>query len=326
MPNKKKLQELKDELTGREGRKYLEGFSLSDEVQKQQNELYARIGEHIFHKLKAYNTDNIAKAHKEALSKIEESRESFEKQHDGISKLLTELSSNLESGDVELHERLDAFQEEFDSRSGEFTQFLEDLDTKHSGYDISHTKTAENIEYLTKVLGDMPEKFENIKKSYKEHDKNLKLLQEGHGIHLKKFDGVDKHFLELEKDLKKYASNIYEYGSSLSVLVGGTLVGMGNQNNFAAGSNLTLSSSTTGTLITVTISANSGGFTRLTATGTVNDSNTAFTFIQKPSFIVSDGVWIEPLDANGNVNWSWNAGTLTATLTIPQNSAIWGIA
>ena len=74
----------------------------------------------------------------------------------------------------------------------------------------------------------------------------------------------------------------------------------------------------------VSSSSGGGGFTELPATGAVNGTNAAFTFTQEPTYIVSDGVWYKLLDNNSNVNWSWNAGTLTATMTIPPSSAIWG--
>lgn len=63
--------------------------------------------------------------------------------------------------------------------------------------------------------------------------------------------------------------------------------------------------------------SSSGGFTQLTATGTVDGSNTAFTFTQKPTYIVSDGTWyIE------NAGWTWNASTLTATMSVAPQTGI----
>lgn len=59
----------------------------------------------------------------------------------------------------------------------------------------------------------------------------------------------------------------------------------------------------------------------LAATGSVDGSNAAFTFAKEPSWIVSDGAWYRV--GNG---WTWNAGTLTATLTIPPQSDIWAFA
>lgn len=70
--------------------------------------------------------------------------------------------------------------------------------------------------------------------------------------------------------------------------------------------------------------AGGGGFTNLTATGTVDGANVTFTFTQVPSYIVTDGVWLTPLDNKGLTQWS-NVGT-TITMVIPPNSSIFGIA
>lgn len=61
----------------------------------------------------------------------------------------------------------------------------------------------------------------------------------------------------------------------------------------------------------------SGGFTLLPATGTINGSNTTFTFTEKPTYIVSDGAWYRE-----NVGWSWSG--LTATMFVAPNDDIWG--
>lgn len=74
----------------------------------------------------------------------------------------------------------------------------------------------------------------------------------------------------------------------------------------------------------VDITFTGGGFTELIATGAVNGINPTFIFAQVPSYIVSDGAWYKKLDNNGGVNWS-NSGT-TITMTIPPQSAIFGIA
>ena len=61
------------------------------------------------------------------------------------------------------------------------------------------------------------------------------------------------------------------------------------------------------------------GFTALPATGTVNSVNAEFTFSEKPDYIISDGVWYRE-----NKGWTWNAGLLKATMTIPPNDDIYG--
>lgn len=70
-----------------------------------------------------------------------------------------------------------------------------------------------------------------------------------------------------------------------------------------------------------------GGFTKLTATGTRNGSNTVFTFTTatQPSFIVSDGVWLTNIDDNGSTQWTWNSGAMTATMVVPPNVSLFGV-
>lgn len=69
----------------------------------------------------------------------------------------------------------------------------------------------------------------------------------------------------------------------------------------------------------------SSGITVLVATGAVNGTNAAFTFTKEPSYIVSDHGWYAPINSNGTTNWTWNAGTLTATMTIPPTEDIFGV-
>ena len=70
--------------------------------------------------------------------------------------------------------------------------------------------------------------------------------------------------------------------------------------------------------------AGGGGFTNLTATGNVDGTNVTFTFTQVPSYIVTDGVWLTPLDNNGLTQWS-NVGT-TITMSVPPVNSIFGVA
>lgn len=63
----------------------------------------------------------------------------------------------------------------------------------------------------------------------------------------------------------------------------------------------------------------------LAATGTVNGLNATFTFTQLPTYIVSDHAWYAQTNSNGTTNWTWNAGTLTATMTIPPTEDIFGV-
>lgn len=99
----------------------------------------------------------------------------------------------------------------------------------------------------------------------------------------------------------------------------------GGGDTVAAGSNVTITSVNG----VKTISSSGGsGFTQLTATETPNGVLTVFTFAlasAQPSFIISDGVWMEATAQDSTVNWTWNNVTKKATMTIPPASAIKGI-
>ncbi len=68
-----------------------------------------------------------------------------------------------------------------------------------------------------------------------------------------------------------------------------------------------------------------GSFLVLAATGTIDDSNTAFTFLQLPTVIVMNGGMYQ--QTGGIITWTWDAGTLTATLSSPVGTggSIFGI-
>lgn len=64
-----------------------------------------------------------------------------------------------------------------------------------------------------------------------------------------------------------------------------------------------------------------GGFTELTATGTVNGVNAVFSFTQTPTYVVSDHAVYKSTNSSGSTNWS---GTTTVTMTIPPTEDIFG--
>lgn len=94
-----------------------------------------------------------------------------------------------------------------------------------------------------------------------------------------------------------------------------------------AGSNVTITNNADGSQ---TVASTGGsGFTKLAATETPNGTLTVFTFstaTAQPSFIISDGVWMEAAAQDGTINWTWNAGAKQATMTIAPTSGIRGIA
>lgn len=59
----------------------------------------------------------------------------------------------------------------------------------------------------------------------------------------------------------------------------------------------------------------------LTATGTVNSSNTAFTFASAPNVIVVDDVPKQKTSSDGTVNWT---GTTSIVLTVAPTFDVFG--
>jgi hypothetical protein len=120
-----------------------------------------------------------------------------------------------------------------------------------------------------------------------------------------------EHINGLPKTLKEFqARGSYVHGG------GDTVV---------AGSNVTITKNAAGRKV---IAATSGGFTTLTATETPDGTNTVFTFAAataQPSFIIVDNVWLRATTKKGTVNWTWNAGTKKATLTIAAADEILGV-
>lgn len=100
----------------------------------------------------------------------------------------------------------------------------------------------------------------------------------------------------------------------------------GGGDTVRAGTNITITRNSDGT---VTISSSGGGGTVLDATGTVDDTNKDFTFVQKPVIIYVNGLgYRDGSTVGGTVAWTWNGATLTATLASPVGTGgdIYGTA
>lgn len=134
--------------------------------------------------------------------------------------------------------------------------------------------------------------------------------------------GIDK--LEEKVNEIELRPFVGKGGTSVGIqlFVDGVRKGRVSTVNLIAGTGISLSHNAVGQRNDITITASSAGaFTVLTATGTVNGNNASFTFASKPTLVISDGAsYIE------NVGWTWTAGTLTVTMTIPPQSNIYGLS
>lgn len=115
------------------------------------------------------------------------------------------------------------------------------------------------------------------------------------------------HIDGLTTEISSYRNQLAgkHYGETTMVRGGGDTV--------AAGSNVTIAVVNG----VKTISASGGSLTELAATGTINSSNTTFTFTSKPTYIFIDGVKYRE-----NEGWTWSV--LTATVTKAPDYSIWG--
>lgn len=144
---------------------------------------------------------------------------------------------------------------------------------------------------------------------------------------------IDKEHIKGLEEYDEVVKRSGRQGSDLGTVV--TLEGLiyvngsktdAKQINIIAGSGISITYNNLRGRGDITISSSSVGGLVLQATGTVNGTNTIFTFTQKPSLIVTDGVAYQETNKIGETIWTWVAGTLTATLTIPPQSDIYGIS
>jgi len=106
------------------------------------------------------------------------------------------------------------------------------------------------------------------------------------------------------------------------LLVSGT-GGSGGVTQIIAGTNITISP--VGGTGAVTINASGGGGSSgfQSPSGTVNGSNTVFTWSVAPNAIVVDGAVLQKTEQGGTVNWT---GTTTTTLLIAPTQSVFGVA
>lgn len=93
---------------------------------------------------------------------------------------------------------------------------------------------------------------------------------------------------------------------------------------FVAGSNMTITTDSGSKTVTFASSGTGGGGSgyQAASSGTVDGSNTVFTWSSAPSVIVVDSVPKRKTQSDGTVNWT---GTTTTTLSVAPNFDIFGL-
>jgi len=94
-----------------------------------------------------------------------------------------------------------------------------------------------------------------------------------------------------------------------------------NLNFVGAGVTVTDDSGNNATVVTISTSAGAGY--QAVTSGSINGTNTVFTWAVAPNAIVVDGQSLRKVASDGTVNWT---GTTTTTLTIAPNFDVYGVA
>lgn len=102
--------------------------------------------------------------------------------------------------------------------------------------------------------------------------------------------------------------------STLAKQLRGEINVVARQNKITHGGGMKLKAGAGQTIVrnsdgTYTLTTSGNSLSLLTATGSIDASNKAFTFVSKPTIIIVNGATYRE-----NNGWAWNSGTLTATL------------
>lgn len=314
MINKNKLKEIQKEVSD---------LNRGDNPRR---DIASEIGKSVLELIEENTTEKTKEERKEFEKSITSIRSELSKSLLVISESIQEIRNDIEN-DTESQDLFDSFSEEvsllredIDSISTIIDESFDRSETEQKNLSAAYLEMGNRIDEIgksvsEKLMGDIVK----LRDSHSVLDSSFKLLQEGNKLHLSKFDIVDKNFLKFEKDLKKYASQIYEYGSSFSILNNGVLVGTTNGLNLKAGTNMTITVTVDkqGT-VTAQFDATGGGSfngTQEKSTTLPNGSVTTFSFAHTPKIIAWNGA-VQTLTEDYTI--SGNTITFSMSAGVPQ--------
>jgi len=197
------------------------------------------------------------------------------------------------------------------------------------GKDADPLRTAELAskiaqDALKPLIPTIPQIKEELPLTGEKIRDNLEDLKGKERLDKKAIRGLD----DLEKKVDKNKNGgvrVIGGRAGIYLYVDGEKKGLVNTVNLIAGTGITLTYAREFGRNDITVSNDSVAGTVLVATGTVDGANADFTFTKKPSVIITDGVAYQETNKLGETIWTWTAGTLTATLTIPPQSDVYGL-
>lgn len=245
--------------------------------------------------LKVANTD---------LASTKEVAQAIKKVLDTLKDLKEQLNTDIETkaGKDELTASIDALIPTFDDKVGSLERQVSEVRLATQN-DIKGATAAltEAIESLRDTIPEVPplpdltpydQKLAELEQRIPSlaPDQLRDLLETLQGEQRLRVDALDG-FEEIKKEIKKDTQvRVIGGRAGIQLYVDGGKKGLAQYLNLIAGSGVTLSYNRSNGRNDVTInSSGAGGFTVLPATGTVDDSNTTFTFASAPTLVVVNG-------------------------------------
>lgn len=275
--------------------------------------------EEILRKIEAYETlgGNVptTKEVAEAFALLMETMKTLHEKH-------IEQMSEVES---EMGEQEKEMRSEMDAQMTKMEEMCEEMTKAHG--DEQKEMKAELMAEIKKVVEMMPQMpdLSDLEKRVGDFEK-----KEVKTEHLATIESLEKLKEEIEKEIKELKARPVGARSvfgarGLQLYTNGTKRGMAQMVNIIPGIGVSLSYDYANGRNDITINA-SASTSVLTATGTINDSNTTFTFASEPAILIINGASYQ--QTGGAITWTWTAGTLTVALSSPVGSggSIFGLA
>ncbi len=157
---------------------------------------------------------------------------------------------------------------------------------------------------------------------------SLESLEDDERLDKKAVKGIE----EIEEKIKSIELRPSKGGGArgIHLYVDGSKKGAANYLNLIAGTNVTLTYNQSNGRNDITIDASGGApgsFSVMTATGTRDDTNLAFTFVSEPTLIIVNGTsYRKTSQVNGANAWSWSGTTATLQFPVGSGGDIYGIS
>lgn len=173
--------------------------------------------------------DKKIKLLEEEIEQVLKTKSLFKKDLSGVSQSIEALKSSLKESGSAISLEVAKLQKEIIAHSEEFDKKIQEISSNKS------PDYTEQLKQLSEIPAIFTAKISEIKANF---ENEIKSLRESSGVYLDRVEIIDKNFLKFEKDLKRYAKDIYSYGTSFAILNNGINVGSVTGLNLKAGTNM----------------------------------------------------------------------------------------